>query len=300
MFKRISDSEIKIALKRLGLTEKDVVIQDPKCEIVFKKAKSLQNKKTIMPNSKVEMYRRDFLERHNKALSADITNLSAVITALNSEKVTVWHCCNHDGYGYYTVSNGKTKRYVSSEYDLECVGGCWSMHVYERLYFAQEYLTKFLKAVKAEICRRFCANMPLKSLYIAYILTDLDKEEKEYKNMDYPYDEEDMRNYEIAREHQLKFVKNRAKEIERYNAAVLSGGDYWSYYNGTDNHEYSCVSDILNKAMSEIYKSREELEACELWQEAREIISVLQNTKINLYSSRQKPIMQTEIKNRKK
>ncbi len=191
-------------------------------------AKELQNKKIIMPNSEVEMYRCDFLQRHNKALSEEINNLSAVITALNSEKVTVWHCCNHDGYGYYTVSNGKTKRYVSSQYDLECVGGCWSMHVYERLYFAQEYLTKFLKAVKAEICRRFSAAMPLKSLYIAYILTDLDKEEKEFESLNYPSDEENKRNYEIAKEHQSKFVKNRAKEIERYNKAVQNGNDYWS------------------------------------------------------------------------
>ncbi|MDE5772195.1 MAG: hypothetical protein K2I06_11320 [Ruminococcus sp.] len=263
-------------------------------------AKELQNKKTIMPTDKVEMYRRDFLERHNEAVSMDISNLSAVITAFNGKRVTVWHCCNHDGYGYYTVSDGKRKRYVSSEYDLECVGGCWSMHVYERLYFAQEYLTKFLKAIKAEICRKFFVDMPLKSLYIAYILTDLDKEEKEFESLNYPFDEGDKRNYEIAREHQSKFVKKRAKEIEKYNKAVQNGSDYWDYYNGTDNHEYSCVSDILDKAMSEIYKSREQLEACELWQEAREIISVLQNTKTTLYSSRQKPIIQTEIKNRKK
>lgn len=222
-----------------NMEDQNVIIQDPKCEIIFSKAKLLQNKKTIMSANVVEMYRQDLLERHNKALSADISNLSAVITEFNGKRVTIWHYCNHNGYGYYTISDGKTKHYVISEYDLECVGGCWSMHVYERLYFAQEYLTKFLKTIKSKICRKFVADMPLKSLYIAYIITDLDKEEKEFGSLNYPFNEEDKHNYEIAREYQSNFIKNNTKEIEQYNAAMLINSDYFVYYNGADNHKYS-------------------------------------------------------------
>lgn len=64
-------------------------------------------KKTIMSKEKSEMYRQDFQERHEKALRQDIDNLSDVINAFHDEKVTVWHCCTSDGYGYYTVSNEK-------------------------------------------------------------------------------------------------------------------------------------------------------------------------------------------------
>ena len=124
-------------------------------------------KQTIMPKDSAEMYRQDFQERHEKALSQDINNLSDVINAFDDEKVTVWHCCTSDGYGYYTVSNGEKKRFVHSEYKLECVGGCWSLHVYERLYMWQVNLIKFLESVKAEICSKFSAEMPLKTLYVA-------------------------------------------------------------------------------------------------------------------------------------
>lgn len=271
-----------------------------KCKISSSVSKrylmELQNKKTIMPTERFKMYKTDFLERHDKALSEDIDRLSAVITDFNRKKLTIWHCCNHDGYGYYTVSDGKTKRYVSSEYILECVGGCWSLHVYERLYFAQIYLTKFLKAVKAEIFKRFNVSMPIKSLYIAYILTDLEKEKNEHKDFDYSFDDEDKRSYEIAIEHQSEFIRNRKNEVEQYNSFVQNDGDYWTYYNGKDNYEYSCVSDILDKAESEIYKFREQLEACELWQESRGVISVLQDTKMNLYQLRHNPVIQTEKK----
>ena len=68
-------------------------------------------KKTIMSKDSAEMYRQDFQERHEKALSQDINNLSDVINAFHDEKVTLWHCCTSDGYGYYTISNGeKTER----------------------------------------------------------------------------------------------------------------------------------------------------------------------------------------------
>lgn len=79
--------------------------------------------KTIISKEKSEIYRQEFQERHKIALSWDISNLSNVINTFRDEKITVWHCCTSDGYGYYTISNGAKKRFVHSEYRLECVGG---------------------------------------------------------------------------------------------------------------------------------------------------------------------------------
>lgn len=187
--------------------------------------------KTIMSKEQAEIYRQDFQERHNEAILEDIQRLSAVINnKFHNEKVTVWHCCNSDGYGYYTVSNGETKRFVRSKYGLECVGGVWSLHVYERLYMGQINLMKFLKAVKKELCKRFSIEMPLRTLYIAYIFTDLEKWENSLK--DEYYREEDKRNFEIARYYQHKFKENYAEEIKSYNQILSNGGNFWNYYNG--------------------------------------------------------------------
>lgn len=256
----------------------------------------IKNKKTIMPNYSAEMYRQDFQERHERALSQDIKNLSDVINAFNNEKVTVWHCCTGDGYGYYTVSNGEKKRFVHSEYKLECVGGCWSLQVYERLYMGQVNLMKFLEAVKAEICSKLSAEMPLKTLYIAYILTDLD----EWENRLNYHEEENKRDFEIAREYRKEFTENYTEQIEIYNTIVANGGNFWSYYNGADNHEYSCISDVLESAISEIYKNREQLESCELWERARKVIDTLNEMAINTYiSPQQNSFIETERKSRK-
>ena len=260
----------------------------------------IKNKKTIMPKERAEMYRQDFQERHEKALSQDINNLSDVINAFHDKKVTVWHCCTSDGYGYYTVSNGEKKRFVHSEYELECVGGCWSLHVYERLYMGQVNLMKFLEAVKAEICSKFSAEMPLKTLYIAYILDNLENFEKDCIDNGCYY-EEDKSNFEIAREYQKEFTENYTEQIEVYNTIVANGGNFWNYYNGADNHEYSCVSDILESAINEIYKNRKQLESCELWENARKSIDMMNEIKRNIYAFRQpKIVIETERKSRKK
>lgn len=254
--------------------------------------------KTIMSEGNTEMYRQDFQERHEKALSQDINNLSDVINAFNDKQVTVWHCCTGDGYGYYTVSNGEKKRFVRSEYKLECVGGCWSLHVYERMYMGQLNLIKFLQAIKAEICSKFSAEMPLKTLYIAYILTDLNKWEDNLKKDDF-YREEDKRDFEIAREYQREFKENYAEEIKRYNKVLANGGNFWSYYNNSDNYEYSCVANILESAISEIYKNREQLESCELWEKSRKVIGMLNEIKINNYYPQQNLFIEIERKSRK-
>lgn len=252
-------------------------------------------KKTIMSKEKSEMYRQDFQERHEKALRQDIDNLSDVINAFHDEKVTVWHCCTSDGYGYYTVSNGTKKRFVHSEYRLECVGGCWSLHVYERLYMGQVNLMKFLDAIKAEICKIHLVEMTLKTLYIAYILTDLDKWEKSLK--DEYYREEDRHDFEIARGYQKEFTEQYPKQIEIYNDTVSKGGNFWSYYNGADNYEYSYVADILENAVSEIYENREQLETCELWDKSRKVIDTLNEMMINMYiSPQQNSFIETERK----
>ena len=229
---------------------------------------------------KAEMYRQDFQEQHINAVVDDIHSLSNVINSnFHNEKVTVWHCCTSDGHGYYTVSNGTKKRFVHSEYGLECVGGVWSLHVYERLYMGQVNLMKFLETVKAEICKNFSVEMPLKTLYIAYILTDLDKWENSLK--DEYYHKDDKRNFENERKYQKEFKSQYPEQIEIYNNIVANGGDFWDYYNGTDNYEYSCVSNILENAVSEIYKNREQLEVCGLWKKARETIDILYTCKYN-------------------
>lgn len=251
-----------------------------------------------MSEGNAEMYRQDFQERHEKALSQDINNLSDVISAFNDKQVTVWHCCTGDGYGYYTVSNGEKKRFVRSEYKLECVGGCWSLHVYERMYMGQVNLIKFLQAIKAEICSKLSAEMPLKTLYIAYILTDLNKWEDNLKKDDF-YREEDKRDFEIARKYQREFKENYAEEIKRYNKVLENGGNLWSYYNNSDNYEYSCVANILESAISEIYKNREQLESCELWEKSRKVIGMLNEIKINNYYPQQNLFIEIERKSRK-
>lgn len=230
--------------------------------------------KTIMSKEQVKIYRQDFQERHNKAIDKDIKSLFDTINNnFHNEKVTVWHCCTGSGLGYYTVSNGEKKRFVRSEYGLECVGGVWSLRVYERLYMGQTYLTRFLESVRTELCKRFSAEMPLKTLYIFYILTDL--EEWQNKLKDEYCHEDDKRNFEIARYYQNEFKKNYAEEIKSYNQVLSDGGSFLSYYNGKDNYEYSCVSDILENAVGEIYKNRGKLEACELWGQARKVIDML-------------------------
>lgn len=227
----------------------------------------------------------DFQERHEKAFVKDINSLSVAINSnFLNEKVTVWHCCTSKGYGYYTISNGEMKRFVRSEYGLECVGGVWSLHVYERLYLGQINLIKFLKTVRTEICKRFSAEMPLRTLYIAYILTDLEEWQNRLKD-EYCH-EDDNRNFEIARYYQNEFKKNYAEEIKSYNQALSDGGSFLSYYNGKNNYEYSCVSDILENAVSEIYKNRKQLEACELWKQARKIIDVIAKCNVNEVSAK--------------
>lgn len=227
--------------------------------------------KTIMSKEQAEIYRQDFQERHNKAILEDIQKLSAVINnEFHNEKVMVWHCCTSSGLGYYTVSNGEKKRFVRSEYGLECVGGVWSLHVYERLYMGQTYLTRFLESVKHELRKKYPVEMPLKTLYIAYILTDFENSLK-----DEYYREEDKCNFEIAKKYQREFTEQYSEQIKIYNTIIANGGSLWNYYNGKDNYEYSCVSDILENAVSEIYKNRKQLEACELWKQARKIIDVI-------------------------
>lgn len=190
--------------------------------------------KTIMSKEQVKIYRQDFQERHNKAIDKDIKSLFDTINNnFNNEKVMVWHCCTGSGLGYYTVSNDEIKRFVRSKYGLECVGGVWSLHVYERLYMGQINLMKFLDAIKAEICKNHLIEMPLKTLYIAYILTDLDEWENRLK--DEYYREEDKCNFEIARHYQHEFKENYAEEIKSYNQVLSDGGSFLSYYNGKEN-----------------------------------------------------------------
>lgn len=222
-------------------------------------------------NMRFENLKQELAARHRQALCADIRNLTAVIALFKGKKVTVWHCCDRDGSGYYTVSDGKIKRFVHSEYRLECVGGCWSIYVYERLYLAQIYLEKFLKAVKAEICRRCSAVMPIKSLYIEYIINGL------YDKL--CDDETKEQNYKTALEHQQNFIKKRSAEIEKYNKVVENGYDYFGYYNGCNNFEFSYISEVIDNAVNEIYAKREALEACKLWSKARSTVDELINLK---------------------
>lgn len=214
------------------------------CVTVTQKGSNAMNK-TIMSKERTGIFRQDFQERHEKAFVKDINSLSVAINSnFPNEKVTVWHCCTSNGCGYYTISNGEMKRFVRSEYRLECVGGVWSLHVYERLYLGQVNLIKFLEAVRTELCKRFSVEMPLRTLYIAHILTDL--EEWQNKLKDEYCHEDDKRNFEIARYYQNEFKKNYAEEIKSYNQVLSDGGSFLSYYNGKDNYEYSCVSLAIN------------------------------------------------------
>lgn len=242
--------------------------------------------KTIMSKEQVKIYRQDFQERHNKAIDKDIKSLFDTINNnFHNEKVTVWHCCTGSGLGYFTVSNGEKKRFVRSEYGLECVGGVWSLRVYERLYMGQTYLTRFLESVKHELRKKSPVEMPLKTLYISYILTDLGNSLK-----DEYYREEDKCNFEIAQKYQREFTEQYPEQIKNYNTIIANGGSFWNYYNGKDNYEYSCVTDILENAVSEIYKNRKQLEACELWEQARKIIDVIAKYNINYLSAKWRKI----------
>lgn len=61
----------------------------------------------------------------------------------------------------------------------------------------QTYLTRFLESVKHELRKKSPFEMPLKTLYISYILTNLGNSLK-----DEYYREEDKCNFEIAQKYQ--------------------------------------------------------------------------------------------------
>lgn len=127
-------------------------------------------------------------------------------------------------------------------------------------------LMKFLDAIKAGICTNHLIEMPLKTLYIAYILTNLDEWENSLK--DEYYHQDDKRDFKIARKYQKEFTEQYPEQIEIYNDIVANGGNFWSYYNG-----------------SEIYENREQLEACELWDQARKVVDVIAKCSINNVST---------------
>ncbi len=239
---------------------------------------ALNYKETIMSKDSAEMYKQLFHERHEKAFNEEIHGLSAAIESFHGDSVAVWHCCTYDGDGYYTISNSARKCYVRSAYELERVGGVWSMQVYERLYMGQVNLMKFLEAVKAEICSKYTAKMPLKTLYIDYLLTNLENQEK--SGMEYGFcNSEEKLSIEIAKKYQTEFTEQYSEQIEIYTAIAENGGDFLDYYNGAKNYEYPYVSEVLTDSINRIYDKRKQLEACGMWDKARETIDVLRSCK---------------------
>lgn len=237
----------------------------------------LFSRETIMPQSRAEEYEMLFHLRYEKALNSDVFNLISAIKKFKSENITVWHCCTYGGVGYYTVSDGTNKRYVPSYYELECVGGCWSCSVYERLYMGQLHLMKYLEAVKSEICDRCFVEMPLKCLYIDYILFDFDKEKDGLSDF---YNKTELTGILlIANKYRKDFTDKYSEQVNIYNNMVSQGYSYWDYYNGLENKEFDCIANIIDKAVNEIYKNRDSLEACELWEKARKAIYSLDDIK---------------------
>ena len=231
-----------------------------------------------MPKQRADEYMQWFKHRYENALKQDVSNLISAIKRFHSKTITVWHCCTYDGSGYYTISDGTNKRYVSSAYDLECVGGCWSFSVYERLYMGQMHLIKYLKAVRAVLYKNKSVTMPLKCLYIEYILFDFEK----YDLSDIYNEKEYERCLAIANKYRETFTEKYSKQVKIYNHFVSEGYSYWDYYNGLNNNEFICVANIIDTAVNEIYKNREHLEVCELWNDAKNAICSLNDIKWNM------------------
>lgn len=235
-----------------------------------------------MPKESIDECMQGFKQRYENAFEQDISNLISAIKKFHSENITVWHCCTYDGSGYYTISDGTNKRYVSSAYDLmcdwECTGGSWSFYSYECLYMGQMHLIKYLKAVRSVLYKNKSVTMPLKCLYIDYILFDFE----EYPLREF-YDKKTFRRcLAIANKYRENFAEKYSNQVKIYNHFVSEGYSYWDYYNGLDNKEFICVANIIDKAVEEILKNRICLEACELWYDARSAILSMKDIKRNM------------------
>lgn len=190
--------------------------------------------KTIMSTVRFSSLVQDLYERHFKFLDADIKSLAASINEnfCSDKKIMICHCCTSNGHGYFTVSSEDKKVVVSSDYPLEPVGGCWSLIVYERLFFSQIFLTKYLTAIKMKLSLGAIFNpfeMPVKILYISYILTDLISWEGSHNEYYYSNERE---KFKIASGYQRAFLDNYSDEVNMYNSRLAYNSNFFDYYNG--------------------------------------------------------------------
>lgn len=174
----------------------------------------------------------------------------------------------------------KNQEILRSAYILEQVGGCISLAVYERLYIAQIYLTKYLTEVKNRLLTPKCEktssahiNMPIKCLYISYILDDLSKDM-------WSSCESEIRR-RIAYGYQAEFKGKYAEEISAYERYMDDVSNLYTYYNGDSNYEYTYVSEVIRTAVNKIYQKRDDLEACGCWDDAKKTISQLNSISID-------------------
>lgn len=204
------------------------------------------------------------LRRSSQDHAALETDIGAILEAANELKgrdISVWHCCTPEGEGYWTISDGKSKRYRKSAYELEQYGGAWSMSVWARLYAAQECLNGYLDKIAARLgeYKKKRISVEIRQLYVQAIIRHCD---------DAYYGEAAA---EFVDRSSSEYEEKYAKEIERHSEHE----DTFEYYNHMGNDEYFIAKGAIYGAISGIYADRERLEACGEWDRAKAIIDKL-------------------------
>lgn len=138
--------------------------------------------------------------------------------------------------------------------ELVQVGGCWSLLVYQRLYYAQKNLSASLRALGEEL------EIPVidRCLYGAY----LDGEITCLPEWTHQKDE-----FKLCLNKQKKFRKKYHAQIEE-----RKGFNNWmEYHNDGFGARYIALMEVQG-AIDRIYKQRSEIESLDGWKDAKTIV----------------------------
>ncbi len=208
-------------------------------------------------------------EEIEECIRTDADNIrSAARTILSGdEKVNVRHCYDPEGRGYFAITAGTKKRFVSSCYRLQPEGGCSSLHVWLRLFSADALLYVYLCRIKAYLGTD--VDMQIRHLYLKYV---------EYAGYVRAIEEKDNAHpFELGEISIIKATRQEYREahLAEYEECEKAGLNNIHWYNGEGNDIYYLVGQTTSEAVSKIYKQRDELEACGLWKDARRAIDIM-------------------------
>lgn len=203
-----------------------------------------------------ESYRKEILRR-------DIQALKSLIAEFNGKPVVVWHCCTPEGKGYYALQSDDKLRFVKSNYELELIGGAWSVRTWFRLYKAQEALNEYLQNIKSEL-EGAEVRFVIRQLYLPWIIYSHNLCNEEY---------------DWLRFHpEIREALNSVSEYrERYQDEIkeYSSVKDWTIYYNREGKLYYQVQKYIQDAIDNIYKIRPDLEKSGLWMNTRKMIDDL-------------------------